>query len=605
MQGDDCPVSRSQARQGLIQELAVGERARDVSRRGRIDRRQFDLDDPTLAASDQVETGVDEQSMDPGVEPVRITNTGQVAPRADHGLLDGIVRELAVAEDQARRRVQPRETRIEEHGKGVVIAPPRSFDELSLVHGRLARVSGTAMVVVLDRVWRPGPLNRSDDQGLASDPRTPTIADVDEPTTARSRVRGLIPPLLFDASDFRRLWAGQTISVIGDQVTIIGLPLVAVLTVGADAAQMGYLAAAGLLPHLLFSLPAGVWLDRVHRRRRLMMATDIARALVIATIPVAYVFDALTMAQLYVVGFVAGSLSVAFDLAWNTVFVSVVRRERYVEALALLNGSRSIAYVAGPTIGGALVQLLGAPLAMLADALSYLGSVLALRRIQAPEPPVERSTDRLRDQLSSGMSFILRDPIMRPTLLSVATINLFNFAFAALFILYATTELGISPGLLGLVLGAGAVGGLIGAVVASRIGRRIGLGPAYALGCVLFPASLILVPLAGPETPMPLILLLIAASEFGAGLGVMILDINVGAYMQARIPDRLRARAMGAFRFVNYGVRPVGALLGGAMGTAFGVRGALLVATIASLAGCLWLVGSRILSLRELPDAAA
>ncbi len=418
-------------------------------------------------------------------------------------------------------------------------------------------------------------------------------------------LRSHIPPLLFDAPDFRRLWTGQTISVLGDQVSIIGLPLVAVLVLDANAAQMGLLTAVGLFPHLLFSLPAGVWLDRVHRRRRLMIWADLGRAALIATIPLAVVFDVLTMAQLYVVGFLTGSLAVAFDLAWNTVFVSVVRRERYVEAMALLNGSRSLAYVAGPTIGGALVQVLGAPLAMLADALSYLGSVVALRRIRSPEPPVESETGSLRERLSAGLAFLFRDPIMRPTLLAAATINLFNFAFAALFILYATTVLGISPGVLGLSLGFGAIGGLLGAVVASRVGRRIGLGPAYALGCILFPASLILVPVAGPDMPMPLILALVIAAEFGAGLGVMILDINVGAFITARTPDRIRSRSVGAFRFVNYGVRPVGAVLGGALGTAFGVREALFIATIASMAGCLWLVGSQVLKLRELPDAAA
>ena len=419
------------------------------------------------------------------------------------------------------------------------------------------------------------------------------------------RLRSRIPPLLFDAPDLRRLWTGQTISVLGDQVSIIGLPLVAVLVLDADAGQMGLLTAVGLLPHLLFSLPAGAWLDRVHRRRRLMIWADLGRAALIATIPLAVVFDALTMAQLYVVGFLTGSLAVAFDLAWNTVFVSVVRRERYVEAMALLNGSRSLAYVAGPTIGGALVQVLGAPLAMLADALSYLGSVVALRRIRSPEPPVEPETGSFRGRLSAGLAFLFRDPIMRPTLLAAATINLFNFAFAALFILYATTVLGISPGVLGLSLGFGAIGGLLGAVVASRVGRRIGLGPAYALGCILFPASLILVPVAGPDMPMPLILALVIAAEFGAGLGVMILDINVGAFITARTPDRIRSRSVGAFRFVNYGVRPIGAVLGGVLGTAFGVREALFIATIASMAGCLWLVGTQVLKLRELPDAAA
>ena len=346
-----------------------------------------------------------------------------------------------------------------------------------------------------------------------------------------------IPRLLVDAPDFRRLWVGQTISVLGDQVTQLGLPLVAVLTLGADAGQMGTLTAVGVLPHLLFSLPAGVWLDRVRSRRRLMVIADIGRAAIVASIPLAYALGSLTMLQLYVVGFLAGSLSVVFDLSWNTVFVSVTRRERYVEAMSLLNGSRSLAYVAGPTIGGLLVQVLGAPLAMLADALSFLGSVVFLRRIRAPEPPIEVETESIRWRLWSGIAFVLGDPIIRPSMLAVATVNLFTFAFGALFILYVTDTLGVSPGALGLALGVGAVGGLIGAVIAARIGRRIGLGPAFALGCVVFPVSLLTIPIAGPDMSMPVILALILASEFGAGLGVMILDINIGSINNARIPD--------------------------------------------------------------------
>jgi MFS family permease len=413
-----------------------------------------------------------------------------------------------------------------------------------------------------------------------------------------------IPPLLFDAIDFRRLWFGQTISVFGDQVTLLGLPLVAVLVLGADAGQMGTLTAAGLLPHLLFSLPAGVWLDRVQRRRRVMIAADLGRAALVASIPAAFALGVLAMPQLYVVSFLAGSLAVLFDLSWNTLFVSVTQRERYVEAMSLLNGSRSLAYVGGPSIGGWLVQLLGAPLAMLTDAVSYLGSVLFLRRIESTEPPIEVEEGGLRERLMAGLSFALGDPIMGRALLAVATINLFNFAFTALFILYATRTLGVEPGLLGLALGAGAVGGVIGAVIASGVGRRIGLGPAYALGCLVFPIPLILIPLAGPELPMPAILALLFASEFGSGLGVMILDINVGAIISARTPDRIRSRAGGAFRFINYGVRPIGALLGGALGATIGVRETLFVVTIAAVGGVLWLIGSPVLRLRELPAAA-
>jgi predicted MFS family arabinose efflux permease len=296
---------------------------------------------------------------------------------------------------------------------------------------------------------------------------------------------------------------------------------------------------------------------------------------------------------------------VAFDLSWNTVFVSVVRRERFVEAMSLLNGSRSLAYVGGPPIGGVLVQALGAPIALLADGASYLGSVIFLRRIRSPEPPIEPDEAGLRGRLLAGLTFVARDPIVRPILLSAATINLFNYAFTALFILYATTALGVSPGLLGVALGSGAVGGLLGAAVAARIGRRIGVGPAYAIGCILFPVPLILIPVAAGGMPMPLIVALLFASEFGAGLGVMILDINAGSMMQARIPDAIRSRAIGAFRFVNYGIRPIGALVGGILGAGVGIREALFIATTASALGVLWLVGTRILRLRDLPDAAA
>ena len=417
-------------------------------------------------------------------------------------------------------------------------------------------------------------------------------------------LRRLVPPLLHDASDFRRLWFGQTISVFGDQVTGLGLPLVAVLTLGADASQMGLLTAVGLLPNLLFSLPAGVWLDRVRSRRRLMIGADLGRAALIGSIPLAFALGVLAMPQLYVVGFLSGSLAVLFDLSWNTLFVSVTARERYVEASALLNGSRSLASVGGPTIGGLLVQVIGAPLALLADAASFLGSVVFLRRIRASEPPIVADEDSIRDRLLAGLSFVLGDRLMRPTLLSVATVNLFTFASSALLILYVTTLLGVSPGLLGLALGTGAVGAVIGAIFASRIGRRLGMGPAYALGLIIFPASMLLIPLAGPGMPMPLILTLLFASEFGAGFGVMILDVNVGAIITARTPDRIRARAGGAFRFINYGVRPIGALLGGLLGEALGVREAILVSTIAATGGVLFLVGSPVLGLRELPEAS-
>ena len=427
------------------------------------------------------------------------------------------------------------------------------------------------------------------------------MSRVSIPSPVRRRLGRLVSPLLGEP-DFRQFWFGQTISVFGDQVTLLGLPLAAVLVLHADATQMGTLLAVGLLPHLLFSLPAGVWLDRVRNRRRLMIAADIGRALLIASVPLAYVAGVLTVAQLYVVGFLAGSLAVVFDISWNTLLVAVVRREAFVEATALFSGSRALAFVGGPPLAGTLVQLLSAPIALIADALSFVGSAFYLGRIRAAEPPIEFAEEALRTRVATGLLFIFRDSIMRPILLSAATINLFNFGFQALFILYVTTVLGVSPGVLGAALGAGAVGGVIGALVAARIGRRIGLGGAYALGCLIFPVPLILVPLV--SGPPDAVLVMLFATEFLAGLGVQILDINVSAVITARTPDSIRARAGGAFRFINYGIRPVGASLGGVLGGLIGVRPTLFVVTIAASVGILWLIGSPIPRLRDLPDAA-
>ena len=277
---------------------------------------------------------------------------------------------------------------------------------------------------------------------------------------------------------FRNLWLGQSVSLLGDQISFIALPLAAVLVLDAGAGQMGLLGAAALAPHLLLSLPAGVWLDRVASRRRVMIATDLARAVLLATIPLAYALDALSFAQLYAVAFLTGCLAVFFDLSYPTLFVSVTPRERFLEGNSLVHGSRSFSFVAGPSLGGLLVQLFSAPFALLADAVSFLGSALFLGRVRAEEPPVDQAAGAgIRAQAAEGLRFIGGNPIFRPTLTAVATLNFFNYAFQALFILYATRTLGVSAGALGLVLGVAALGGICGAVVAGRVGRRLGVGP--------------------------------------------------------------------------------------------------------------------------------
>ena len=221
-------------------------------------------------------------------------------------------------------------------------------------------------------------------------------------------------------------------------------------------------------------------------------------------------------------------------VADSALFVALVPRDGYVGAQSLLNGSRAVAGVVGPSLGGILVQALTAPLAIAVDAASYAVSAAYLLRVKVVEPPRE---EERRGLLLSGARFIASSPIVRPALLATATLNFFDYAFLALFVLYATRSLGVAPGTLGLVLGAGAVGAVIGAAVTSRVVRRIGVGPVFVVGCVLFPVSLLLVPLAGG--PHSLVLLCLLGAEFGAGLGVVMLDISIGVDLRGRDPRPL------------------------------------------------------------------
>ena len=410
------------------------------------------------------------------------------------------------------------------------------------------------------------------------------------------RVGRRLPVLLRESSTFRRYWGAHSISLFGDQISMLALPLVAVLTLDASAAQMGYLTAAAMAPNLLLSLHAGACVDRHGRRRHVMVATDVGRALLLVSVPLAYALGSLTYAHLFVVAFAMGALSVLFNVSDASLFISVVPRDRFVEGSSLLNGSRAFSYVAGPSTAGLLVRALSAPVALVADALTFLGSAVLLGRIGPQEAPPDREGGGVR----SGIRFVIGSPVVRPILLATATINFFNFVFFALFVLYATRSLGIGAGALGLVLGAGAVGGLVGSVVAAPLSRSIGLGPCLAVGCVVFPAPLLLVPLAaGPDRR---ILALLFLAEFGSGLGVMLLDISAGSIFAAVIPPELRSRVSGAYMFANYGIRVLGALAGGWLGASIGLRPTLWIATAGALGGVLWLLPSPVLRIRTLPE---
>jgi MFS family permease len=395
-----------------------------------------------------------------------------------------------------------------------------------------------------------------------------------------------MPPLLADLQ-FRRYWSAQTISMFGDQISAIALPLAAVLVLHASAADMGYLTALVWLPSLLFGLHAGAWVDRRGRRRATMIAADLGRFALLASLPAAYALHALTLAQLFIVAFTVGLLSVLFTVSNSAVFVAIVPADQYLDGNSLIYASRALSFVGGPSVGGLLVQLLSAPFAILADALSYLGSAYFLRRINPAEAPPDRSG---KGSVTAGARFITSSPIIRASLLAVAIINFFNLMFAALYLLYAVRALHITAGLIGVVLGAAAVGSVLGSAVTKRLAGRIGVGWAYAVGCALFTAPLMLVPLAGG--PKPLILGTLFVAEFVSGFGVMVLDISIGTIFAVVIPDALRSRVMGAFQAVNYGTRPLGALLGGLLGTQLGLRNALWVATAGGVIGFLLLLPS-------------
>ncbi|GGR30641.1 MFS transporter [Streptomyces roseolus] len=404
-------------------------------------------------------------------------------------------------------------------------------------------------------------------------------------------------PALLRERTFRRYWTGQTVSLVGDQISLMALPLAAVLVLGADAAQMGWLKTLELLPALLLNLPFGAWADRRANRRRIMIATDLGRAALLLTLPVAYTLDLLTLGQLYLVAFGVGALSVLFEVCNSTLFASLVPTERYVQANSLVNGSRSMAWLAGPGIGGVLVQVLTAPLALLADALTYLVSAGYLAKIRPAEPAPAPVT---KGHFTEGMRWVLREPSMRALFAASGTVQFFNYMFHTLFVLYVTQDLGLGAGLLGLVLGTGAVGGLLGAMWSGAVVRRLGIGGSLVAGFLGFTLPLVLIPAA--DGPLPLVVGVLFAAEFLSCVGVMIVDVAAGSFQMALIPETMRARVMGAFRTLNHGFRPLGALAGGVLGTAVGLRPTLWIATVGGVFAVLWLLPSPLARMRELPS---
>ena len=404
--------------------------------------------------------------------------------------------------------------------------------------------------------------------------------------------------------DFLKLWSAETISQVGSQVTGLALPLVAIITLDVSAFEVALLGVIEFAPFILISLPAGVWVDRMPRRP-ILIAGDLGRAALLATIPIAYAVDALTIWQLYVVGFFFGVLTVFFDVAYQSYLPALVEREQLVDGNSKLEISRSGAQLAGPALAGVLIQVLKAPLAILLDAISFLVSGLFVLAIRKREAVPDREPGRsplhgMRAELSEGVRYVFGHRYLRWIAASTATFNFFGSMTGAIFLVYAVRELGLSAGTLGIIFAIANVGYLVGAIVTNRISRRIGVGPAIVLGAAGGAASL-LVPLAPTSAPIPWLI----ASGVLVGFGVVLYNVTQLSFRQAITPERLQGRMNSVMRFIVWGVIPLGTLLGGAIATAVDLRTAIWVGAIGQSLGFLPVLLSPVRTLREMPEPVA
>ena len=372
---------------------------------------------------------------------------------------------------------------------------------------------------------------------------------------------------------------------------------------GATASQMGLLTAAEFAPNLALGLVAGVWVDRL-RRRQLLVAADLGRAALLTTIPVAYLLGILTIAQLMVVAFCAGALTILFLAADGAYLPSLVGRARLVEANSAMTVGRSVAGAVGPSAAGALVQAVTAPLAILVDVVSFLVSATLVGRVRLDEPVPERSTGAaVWTSAAEGLRFALGNPFLRAITITAALSNLGANVVAAVYILYATRELGITPVGLGLVATALSVGTVLGAIVAGRVTARFGLGPTFLGAAALIVLGAAATPAAGLMPGAALAMLI--TGQAVVGLTLPLFNVNISSIRQGVTPDRLLGRTSSGITFFTGGAMPVGALLGGALGDSAGLWPTLVVGVALIAVGALALVVSPIRMMRELPETVA
>ena len=403
--------------------------------------------------------------------------------------------------------------------------------------------------------------------------------------------------------DFLKLWSAETISQFGGAVDDLAIGFVAIVELDASAFEVALIGVLGFLPFILFTLPAGVWVDRM-RRRPILILGDFGRAALLATIPIAYVADALTLWQLYVVVFLTGVCQVFFDVAYQSYLPSLVERDQIIEGNSKLEISRSAAQVGGPGMAGGLVEIFTAPYAVLVDAISFLGSGLFLLGIRKQEePPTREAADgskpSLWTELKEGLRFVLGNPNLRAQAGCTATSNFFSNVAFAIFLVFAVRELELSAAVIGIIFSIGALGSFAAAFTAMRLSNRFGIGPTtIAVGTLWGPAMLLVAfaPVGNDAIPV------LVAAAILQGFAIVVYNIIQVSYRQAICPPRLQGRMNSVMRFIVWGTIPIGALIGGVLGTLVGLRETIVVGAIGGGLAFLWILFSPQRHLREMPE---
>ena len=406
---------------------------------------------------------------------------------------------------------------------------------------------------------------------------------------------------LWRHADFIRLWSAETVSQFGSQVSLLALPLAAVLVLHASAFQVATLNVVEFLPFVLISLPAGVWVDRL-RRRPILVIGDAGRALLLASVPVAYAFGALTIGQLYVVAFLVGTLTVFFDVAYQSYLPSLVERAQIADGNAKLEISRAGAQIGGPGFAGLLVGWLTAPYAILVDAASFVGSALFIFGIHKSEvlpAPADAPRRDMRRELGEGLRYVAGNRYLRAIASCTASFNFFGSIAQAVLIVYAVRVLRLTAPQIGLMFSIANVGALIGALTATRASRAFGVGRTIIGAALVTGPAFLTVPFAprGVEA-----VAVIGPAIAISGLTNVIYNVTQISFRQAITPERLQGRMNAVMRFLVWGTIPLGALLGGVLASQLGLRTAIWVGAVGSCLPFLTVLLSPVRSLREAPE---